>query len=109
MLWNCFCTYSIICIFDGVVLLISNLELLLCNMDFLQWLFDLWYVLLICVVCLTIGFVEDLLHLEHILLGHVRGGYLGCDEHICLLDFSHFLLPLNELGHWSQIGCCLHN
>ena len=78
-------------------------------MDLLEWLFVIWSVLSIRVVCIPIGFEEELLHLQHILLGHIIGRYLGCNEHIRLLDFSHFLLALNELGHWSKIGCCLHN
>ena len=78
-------------------------------MDFLQWLFVIWSVLLIRVVCIPIGFEDDILHLQHILFGHIRGRYFSCNEYIRLLDFSHFLLALNELRHWSQIGCCLRN
>ena len=78
-------------------------------MDLLEWLFVIWSVPLILVVCIPIGFKEELMHLQQILLGHIRRRYLGCDEHILLLDFSHSLLALNELGHWSKIGCCLRN
>ena len=75
-------------------------------MDLLEWLFVIWSVMLIRVVCISIGFEQPLLHLQQILLGHIRWKYLGCDEQIHLLDFSHFLLVLNELGHWSKFGCC---
>ena len=68
-------------------------------MDLLEWLFVIWSVPLIRAVCIPIGFGGELLHLQQIPLGHIKGRYLGYDEHIRLLDFSHFLLALNELGH----------
>ena len=54
----------------------------------------IYVVLLIRVVCLMMGFVEDLLHLEQMLLGHVRGRCVGCDEHSFLLDISHLFVGL---------------
>ena len=76
---------------------------------FLYWLFHIWYDLLIRVVCLMIGFLEDLIQLYICYLIKLERGTLVVMSMFSYLKFDTFLLALNELGHSSLIGCCLHN
>lgn len=47
-----------------------------------------------CCLSNDIHIVDDVIKLEKMLLDHVRGKYLGCDEHSYLLDISHIFVGL---------------